>query len=46
MEVEAFIEALNIFNYTPTLEYKFNGVRFVEVKPFGFTPIIGVTVHL
>jgi hypothetical protein len=45
MEVDAFIEALNIFNYTPTLEYKFNGDHFVEIKPFGFTPILGCTVH-
>ncbi len=46
MGIEAFVEALNILNFTPTLEYKFNGERFVEVKPFGFTPIFGLTVHL
>jgi hypothetical protein len=46
MGLDAFIEVLNIFNYKPTLEYKFNGERFVEVKPFGITPIVGCTVHL
>jgi hypothetical protein len=46
MGVEAFAEVLNVFNYRPTLEYKFNGGRFVEVKPFGCTPIVGCTVHL
>jgi hypothetical protein len=46
MGIEAFIEVLNLFDSQPTLEYKFNGDRFVEVKPFGITPIFGCTVHL
>ena len=46
LEFDGFIEVLNIFNYQPTLEYKFNGDRFVEVKPFGFSPILGFTVYL
>ena len=43
-EVETFVEILNLFDYKPTLEYRFNGDHFIEVKPFGFTPIIGCTV--
>jgi hypothetical protein len=44
--VAAFIEVLNVLNCQPTLEYKFNGDRFIEVKPFGFTPILGCMVNL
>ena len=44
--VESYVEILNLCNYKPTLEYKFNGDRFIEVKPFGITPIIGCTVQL
>jgi hypothetical protein len=44
-EVGAFLEVLNVFNYRPALAYKFNGDRFVEVKPFGITPILGCTVQ-
>jgi hypothetical protein len=46
VEVETFVEILNVFDYKPTLEYKFNGDRFIEVKPFGFTPIFGCSVRM
>jgi hypothetical protein len=36
---------LNVLDYTPTLEYKWSGNRFVEVKPFNITPILGATVY-
>ncbi|MBN1128813.1 MAG: TonB-dependent receptor plug domain-containing protein [Chitinispirillaceae bacterium] len=45
LKTEAFIEVLNALDYTPTLEYKFNGDRFVEIKPFSITPIAGCSVQ-
>jgi hypothetical protein len=45
LRTEGFIEVLNVLDYTPTLEYKWNGDRFVEVKPFKITPIVGATVN-
>jgi hypothetical protein len=44
-QTEGFIEVLNLLDYTPTLEYKWNGAWFVEVKPFRITPILGVKVN-
>jgi hypothetical protein len=41
---ETSIEILNAFNYLPTLEYRFNGDRFVAIKPFSITPILGCRV--
>ena len=46
IEIESFLEILNVLNYKPTLEYQFNGDRFIAVKPFSVTPIIGCTVTL
>jgi hypothetical protein len=43
-EVETFVEIINLFNYKPVLEYKFNGAGFQEVTPFGITPIVGCSV--
>ncbi len=43
--VESSIEVLNLFNYQPVLEYKFNGNGFTEITPFGIMPIIGFSVH-
>ena len=43
--LEAFVEVLNLFNYKPTLEYRFNGDHFIDVKPFGITPIIGCSLQ-
>jgi hypothetical protein len=45
VRTEGFIEVLNVLDYTPTLEYKWSGNRFVEVKPFKITPIVGATVN-
>ncbi|MBN1130915.1 MAG: TonB-dependent receptor plug domain-containing protein [Chitinispirillaceae bacterium] len=42
---EAFLEVLNALDYTPTLEYKFNGERFIEIKPFNITPIAGCSIN-
>lgn len=44
-EAELFIEIINLFNYKPVLEYKFNGTGFQEVTPFGITPIFGISVR-
>ena len=44
--IESSMEILNAFNYQPTLEYRFNGDRFVEIKPFSITPILGLRVFL
>ena len=44
LSMETFVEILNLFNSRPTLEYRFNGQTFQEVKPFGTVPIIGVKV--
>lgn len=46
ISVETSIEILNAFNYLPTLEYRFNGERFVEIKPFSITPILGCRILL
>jgi hypothetical protein len=43
--IGSFIEVLNLLDYKPALEYQFNGVGFTEIKPFGFTPVIGCTVQ-
>lgn len=43
--IESFAEMINLLNYKPTLEYQFNGVGFIEIKPFGFTPVIGFNVQ-
>jgi hypothetical protein len=45
MEIESAVEIINLLNYKPVLEYKFNGIGFQEVRPFGITPIVGFTVH-
>jgi hypothetical protein len=45
LRTEGFLEVLNVLDYTPTLEYKWSGNRFVEVKPFNITPILGATVY-
>ncbi len=42
--IQGSIEIMNLLNQQPVLEYRFNGERFVEVRPFGFTPVIGVSV--
>jgi hypothetical protein len=42
--IQGSIEIMNLLNQQPVLEYRFNGERFVEVTPFGFTPIVGVSV--
>ena len=39
--MELFVEVINVFNSQPVLEYRFNGVAFQEIKPFGIMPIIG-----
>jgi hypothetical protein len=44
-EAELFIEIINLLNYKPVLEYKFNGTGFQEVTPFGITPIFGISVR-
>jgi hypothetical protein len=46
VEVESFIEVLNVFNYRPVLDYQFNGDGFHEIRPFGITPIIGCNLQL
>jgi hypothetical protein len=46
VELELFIEVLNIFNYQPVLDYQFDGDGFHEIKPFGITPIIGCKLQL
>jgi hypothetical protein len=43
--VQGSIEIMNLLNQQPVLEYRFNGERFVEVTPFGFTPIVGVSIN-
>jgi hypothetical protein len=45
-KIESSIEIINLLNYKPVLEYKFNGDHFQEVKPFGFTPIVGCRVEI
>jgi hypothetical protein len=45
VELESNIEIINLLNYKPVLEYKFNGTGFQKVTPFGITPIIGFIVH-
>ncbi|MBN2035874.1 MAG: TonB-dependent receptor [Chitinispirillaceae bacterium] len=45
LRAELFMELLNALDYTPTLEYKWNGERFIEVKPFKITPIAGCTFN-
>jgi hypothetical protein len=45
MQLESTIEILNLLNYKPVLEYKFNGTGFQKVTPFGITPIIGFIIH-
>jgi hypothetical protein len=42
--IQGSIEIMNLLNQQPVLEYRFNGERFVEVTPFGFTPVVGVSV--
>lgn len=42
--IQGSIEIMNLLNQQPVLEYRFNGERFVEVTPFGFTPIVGMSV--
>jgi hypothetical protein len=46
LAIESFIEILNLLNYRPALEYRFNGERFIAIKPFGLTPILGCTIQL
>jgi hypothetical protein len=45
MELESNVEIINLLNYKPVLEYKFNGTGFQQVTPFGITPIVGLTVR-
>ncbi|MBN1577978.1 MAG: Plug domain-containing protein [Chitinispirillaceae bacterium] len=45
LSAELFVEILNLFNSQPTLEYRFNGEGFEQVKPFGILPIIGGTIE-
>jgi hypothetical protein len=45
LELESFVEIINLLNYKPVLEYKFNGSGFQEVRPFGITPIVGLSVR-
>jgi hypothetical protein len=45
VELESNVEIINLLNYKPVLEYKFNGTGFQPVTPFGITPIIGLTVR-
>jgi hypothetical protein len=45
VSAELYVEILNLLNSQPTLEYRFDGVNFQEVKPFGILPIIGGTVR-
>lgn len=42
--IEGSLEILNLSNSQPVLERHFNGERFINVTPFGFTPIIGVSI--
>lgn len=42
--IEGSLEILNLFNSQPVLERHFNGERFIDVTPFGLTPIIGVSI--
>jgi hypothetical protein len=46
LSIETFIELLNVLDYRPTLEYRFNGVQYLPIRPFGFTPIVGCKVQL
>jgi|WetSurMetagenome_2_1015567.scaffolds.fasta_scaffold04717_5 hypothetical protein len=43
-QTELFLEIINLLNYKPVLEYKFNGTGFQPVTPFGITPIFGISV--
>jgi len=45
VELETFLEVINMLNYKPALDYQFNGVSFVAIRPFGITPILGLDVH-
>jgi len=45
LETEFFIDVLNVLDAQPILEYRFNGETFQEVKPFGVTPIAGLTLR-
>jgi hypothetical protein len=45
IELEGFIEIINLLNYRPILEYKFNGDSYQNVRPFGITPIIGLVAR-
>jgi hypothetical protein len=42
---EFSVEVLNFLNNQPTLEYRFNGNDFYNVKPFGIVPVLGVQVE-
>jgi hypothetical protein len=46
VELELFLEVLNVFNYQPVLDYQFDGEGFHEIKPFGITPIFGLKLQL
>ena len=46
LEIESSLEILNMLDYRPTLDYRFNGDRFIAIKPFGFTPIVGCKIRL
>ena len=41
---EFSMEVLNLFNNQPTLEYRFNGDSYYDVKPFGIVPVLGLMV--
>ncbi len=45
LELEMFLEVINIPDYQPILEYKFSGTGFEEVHPYGITPILGVNAR-
>jgi len=44
VSAELFIDVLNVLNAQPTLEYRFNGETFQSIKPFGITPVAGVSL--
>ncbi|MBD3358036.1 MAG: hypothetical protein GF363_12830 [Chitinivibrionales bacterium] len=43
-ELGVSVEVLNLLNYRPTLDYRFNGGGFEDVRAFGICPIVGFSL--
>jgi hypothetical protein len=44
LAIETFVEAINLLNRQPVLEYRFNGESYLAIRPFGIVPIVGVKI--